>query len=343
MGKPAVSIIVPVYRVEDFLDRCVNSLLGQTKTDIEVILVDDESPDGCPAMCDEYARRDPRVRVVHKKNGGLGMACNSGLEVASGEFVAFCDSDDWVAPEMYADMYDAAMQENADVVYTGLERHNGVNAIGRLPHPGTTETFENKSEIETLMMDMVSSAPEIAVERRIQVSAKVVLYRKEIIDKYDIRFESERKLISEDLLFNLDYLNKARKAIVLPRYYYHYYVNENSITNNSVKDKKHDFENFHIHILSRYARFKNNTEFRNRADRLFIGYMRSYMGFIVNNTSMRAADKLTRIGDMCSSPNWRIIEARYPISVMPVKHRLVLKLILGKRRRMLYALFRLFC
>lgn len=96
MSNPKVSIIVPIYNVEKYLDRCMASLLNQTLEDIEIIMVDDGSPDRCPKMCDEYAKKDSRVKVVHKKNGGLGYARNSGLDVATGEYVAFVDSDDYV-------------------------------------------------------------------------------------------------------------------------------------------------------------------------------------------------------------------------------------------------------
>jgi len=94
--KPKVSVIVPIYNVEKYFERCMRSLLNQTLKEIEIILVDDESPDNCPAMCDEYAGTDNRVKVIHKKNEGLGFARNSGLEIATGEYVAFVDSDDFV-------------------------------------------------------------------------------------------------------------------------------------------------------------------------------------------------------------------------------------------------------
>ena len=99
--KPKVSIIVPVYNVEKYLVRCMESLLNQTLKEIEIILVDDGSPDNCPQMCDEYARRDSRVKVIHKSNAGLGYARNSGLDVAVGEYIAFVDSDDYVDTSMY--------------------------------------------------------------------------------------------------------------------------------------------------------------------------------------------------------------------------------------------------
>ena len=97
--------MVPIYKVEKYLDRCMTSLLGQTLHDIEIIMVDDESPDGCPQMCDVYAQKDERIKVIHKHNGGLGLARNSGLEVAEGEFVAFIDSDDYVELDMMEKLY----------------------------------------------------------------------------------------------------------------------------------------------------------------------------------------------------------------------------------------------
>ena len=117
---PKISVIVPVYRVEKYLGRCVNSLLGQTLSDIEIILVDDGSPDGCPALCDEFAKKDGRIKVLHKENEGLGLARNSGMSLAVGEYIAFVDSDDYVKSEMYRTLYEAAQRENADIAMCGL-------------------------------------------------------------------------------------------------------------------------------------------------------------------------------------------------------------------------------
>lgn len=94
--RPKVSIVVPIYNVEKYLHRCVNSLIRQTLKDIEIILVDDGSPDNCPKICDEYKNKDIRVKVIHKKNAGLGLARNSGLDEAKGEYVVFVDSDDFI-------------------------------------------------------------------------------------------------------------------------------------------------------------------------------------------------------------------------------------------------------
>lgn len=117
---PEVSIIVPVYRVEPYLRKCVDSILTQTLTDLELILIDDGSPDNCGAICDEYARQDARVLVIHQQNAGVSAARNAGLDAARGDYIGFVDSDDWIEPEMYATMLRTAKESGADVVVCGV-------------------------------------------------------------------------------------------------------------------------------------------------------------------------------------------------------------------------------
>ena len=95
-----ISVIVPVYKVEDYLDRCVESIVNQTYWNLEIILVDDGSPDNCPAMCDDWAAKDSRIKVIHKENGGLSDARNAGMTVATGELMGLVDRDDWISPDM---------------------------------------------------------------------------------------------------------------------------------------------------------------------------------------------------------------------------------------------------
>ena len=117
--KPLISVIVPVYKVEDYLGRCVDSLLNQTYENLEIILVDDGSPDGSGKICDAYAERDGRVRVIHKENGGLSSARNAGLDIAGGEYVGFVDSDDWMDEHTYEWFMDMMLQEDLKLVCAG--------------------------------------------------------------------------------------------------------------------------------------------------------------------------------------------------------------------------------
>lgn len=117
---PAISVIIPVYRVERYLDACVASVVAQTFRDLEIVLVDDGSPDGCPALCEAWARKDPRIRVVHRENGGLSAARNSGLEVATGQFVTFLDADDTLEPDTLRRAWEAQQAHNAEMVIINL-------------------------------------------------------------------------------------------------------------------------------------------------------------------------------------------------------------------------------
>ena len=114
-----VSVIIPIYKVEKYLSRCLDSVVNQTLEDIEIVLVDDGSPDSCPEICDRYAKKDSRIKVIHKKNEGLGYARNSGMLIATGEYIAFLDSDDYVSKDMYEKVYSELKRTDADCCVTG--------------------------------------------------------------------------------------------------------------------------------------------------------------------------------------------------------------------------------
>ena len=119
---PIISVIVPVYKVEPYLARCVDSILAQTYTDFELILVDDCSPDNCGAMCDAYAEQDKRIRVIHKKNGGLSDARNVGIEFAKGDYITFIDSDDLVHPQTFELLMQSLKKSEAEISMCGFQR-----------------------------------------------------------------------------------------------------------------------------------------------------------------------------------------------------------------------------
>ncbi len=121
MSTPKISVIVPVYKVEAYLDQCISSIVNQTYPNLEIILVDDGSPDNCPAMCDTWAEKDQRIRVIHKPNGGLSDARNAGMAAATGELMAFVDSDDYLAPDMYEHLYQCMLQDESDISACGVQ------------------------------------------------------------------------------------------------------------------------------------------------------------------------------------------------------------------------------
>ena len=148
MNSPSISIIIPVYKAEKYLHRCVDSVLAQTFTNFELILIDDGSPDNSGAICDEYAKQDGRVKVFHQKNQGVSVARNLGIEQAKGEWIAFIDSDDWVENTMYEEMYHTASLANADIA--------GCNFWEIFPtHVSVINTFYTSQSL--FLSDIISS------------------------------------------------------------------------------------------------------------------------------------------------------------------------------------------
>ena len=188
-----ISIIVPIYNVQKYLDRCMKTLLNQTYRNIEIILVDDESPDECPKMCEEYTKIDQRVKVIHKKNGGLGFARNSGLEIAQGKYIIFVDSDDYVTENMCHLLYEAAKKYEADVVYGGIFYADG-EKIKESKVVTKERVWKGKQEVKDLLLDFIATEPNEKKDTIMEVSVWKALFRKKVFDEYDISFVSEKRI-----------------------------------------------------------------------------------------------------------------------------------------------------
>ena len=151
---PTISVVVPVYKVEPYLDRCVESILAQTVTDLEIILVDDGSPDSCPAMCDAWAAREPRIRVIHKPNGGLSSARNAGVDAARGAYIGFVDSDDYILPDMYRRLLAAIREHDAELAICGyayVDQESGaVDAVETGKSPLKDEVLSREQAYEKI-------------------------------------------------------------------------------------------------------------------------------------------------------------------------------------------------
>lgn len=219
MGE-LVSVIVPVYKVEKTLDRCLESLINQTYKNLEIILVDDGSPDNCGKMCDDWQKRDSRIKVVHKGNGGLGDARNRGLDIATGEYVAFVDSDDTVRQDTY-EIAVNSINRDADILIFGM---NITDPQGVNPDRSLGFDFELRTN-EDWKLNGVKF-----LDSWYAVVAWNKLYRKAIIDKYSLRFETLRT-ISEDVVFNYRYFNCCSVIKCIPYPLYNYYFSEGNRIN----------------------------------------------------------------------------------------------------------------
>lgn len=214
-----VSIIIPVYNCERYLDRCVESVLQQTYRNIELILVDDGSTDGSGKCCDTWAERDSRVKVIHQANGGVSAARNAGLDMVTGDYIGFVDADDWVEPDLVECVLGAAVTNNADMVlfdpFVHIENRNAttIDSIHFFPE----SVLLTKGEITPEKLRFVAGA----IWR--------FVYRRKILEDHKIRFETQLPL-SEDKIFNIAALGCSDLVFYLRKPFYHYWINGGSAT-----------------------------------------------------------------------------------------------------------------
>ena len=226
MEKPAVSVIVPVYKVEAYLDRCVESILRQTFDDFEIILVDDGSPDKSPEMCDAWAEKDARIQVIHKENGGASAARNAGLRSAAGQFIAFVDSDDWIEPHMFERLVGLIRENDADMCLTDFRSNDGQQTIRQEGTP-RIEIWDRKK----------------CLDRFFRVNGEdshyymhSCLFRRDFLEGFS--FEEGR--MNEDVLANYWFAVHCKKAVHTDEPLYNYFVNKEGVTRNSFSVRKMD-------------------------------------------------------------------------------------------------------
>lgn len=226
-----VSVIIPVYNAERYLRQCVDSVLSQTLRELEVILVDDGSVDRSGEICDEYARANGRVRVIHKQNGGAGFARNAGLESAKGEYVTFLDSDDYIDPDMYAVMYRRAKEAQADICCCGMRRVKDGVILKTGDTVGTDRIYRGKEELRRVLLDFLGPEVSSAKEQRLLgASSCTALFSIKPIREYGLRFMSEREVLSEDTMFKLEYLTHITCICVLSNVFYNYRITQGSLS-----------------------------------------------------------------------------------------------------------------
>lgn len=325
-----VSIVVPVYNVEKYLNECVDSLLKQTYKNIEIILVDDGSTDSSGNICDEYLEKYPDIiKVVHKRNEGLGYARNSGLEIAGGHYVTFVDSDDYADEDLVEVLVSAAENKKADVVIGGFKRvTNRGEIVFREKY--SPEIFEGDEVCNRLFLRMLGSSPERS--DAIRMSVWNALYSMRIIGENAIKFPSERVFISEDIVFDSYFYPKANRAVIISSEAYNYRVNEQSLT---AKYKPDRFEkNLHLYkeLEKRIIQLELGTEAIYRAQRqLFVnirGCIRQEKKTISQKSIIEASKTVDKI---CECEELQKIITKYPVKKLGIKQFIFVMLLRHKK------------
>jgi glycosyltransferase involved in cell wall biosynthesis len=221
-----LSLIIPIYKVEKYLNRCVDSIINQTYTNLEIILVDDGSPDNCGIICDKYAVSDSRIKVIHKPNGGLSDARNAGLDVATGEYIGFIDSDDFIHPGMYENLLKRAGKYNADIAQCSFRRVTGDEMV-------EATQSDNEKVISNLeALDYIYTP--FCVD---YIVAWNKLYKKELFD--NLRFPKSK--IHEDEFTTYKLFYRSRIIVICDKKYYYYFQSPNSIIRSNFNVKKLDY------------------------------------------------------------------------------------------------------
>ena len=231
MTKGLVSIVVPIYKAENYLNRCVESIVNQTYTNLEIILVDDGSPDNCPQICDQWAEKDSRVKVIHQDNGGLSSARNQGMSIATGEYICFFDSDDYVDLNTIRHAYDLVEKHQAEVVVYGYHNVNSNGEIvgTRIPR-GEQEAYAGEAVQEEFLPEIVARDPRTGVGMGAVLSAWSMMASLELIRRENWSFVSEREILSEDVYSLLALYKYVNKVAILSEALYYYCENLSSVS-----------------------------------------------------------------------------------------------------------------
>lgn len=352
MPKPKVSIIIPVYNVEKYIERCVNSLKNQTLTDIEIILVDDSSTDSSLKICKSLAKEDPRIKVITKVNEGAGYARNAALEIATGEYIGFVDSDDYVEKDMFLTLYNKAIEYGSDLVMSGVKFVDGnmFSEQGDCVQKNYFENdthFETEEELKKLRMGIIGATPDDADDSKYGMSIWKNLFRHEIIKENNLKFESEREMLSEDALFMVDFIACIKKATGIKNAFYNYCRNGDSISKSYKKDRFQKSLVFVKEAQKRFCKDIEENEYRIYIDRFWQAMCR----VICSQEIMHAQEKgvkyvqlRQRLKAVCTHELTQKTLNSYPIFKLPLKQRVfayamkyklyfLLKLLVGLRSR----------
>ena len=338
MAEPFVSIIVPVYKVpEQYLRKCIESTMMQTLQNIEILLVDDGSPDQCGEICDAYAEKDSRVKALHKQNGGLSSARNYGCRAARGKWIMFVDGDDWIEPDMCQTMYNAGEEKQVQLVMCGIMKDYGKSDTEYKFYLEDGKVYKGK-ECKWLQQQL------LVYNGNIAVAYSKLIDRKLLIDNRIFHGEVLRQG-AEGLEFNLRLFEKLESATFINKPFYHYIYNENSISA-SHNEANHEFVIKCFEKIKAFIDTSDNKEmlmpwFDNRL--LYVIVTTAISGYFNPTNTEPYADKKRKYAAYLEKPivkealqtkNTVGIGKQREVVLFFIKHRMYLMLdIMGRMRK----------
>lgn len=314
-----ISIIVPIYNIEKYLARSLESLINQTYPHLEFILVNDGSKDNSLAICQEYAQKDRRIKVLDKVNEGVSVARNTGLEAATGSYIGFIDPDDWIEPHMYEQLYHHIKKWDSPVCLCNYFKDSKKKSVPKM-FAFKDELLEGKSIIEKLVNDMVGMPDLMPTYVLVMGCVWRGLFKKEFLDHHQLRFVPGVSIM-EDLVFMVQTLLKCDKVAIDQGVYYHYVQNPSSVLHTYNKRLWEDQVKVYELLEKSFIEAQLEEEMRSRLDFRYIGMV---LSAIKNETYMKKEsdlkDTVAHIKQICQDDKLKfVLERVKPIQVLEKK------------------------
>ena len=314
--EPLISVIIPVYKVEEYLDKCVSSVIEQTYKNLEIILVDDGSPDNCPKMCDDWAKKDNRIKVIHKKNGGVSSARNIGIKESKGEWITFIDSDDWIDENFIKKLYQVSLNNKSDVVISSYYRVTN----DKYEKINTSVNILNFNNYEYLIKALNPQTGYGFCHMRI--------IKKEKINNF--YFDEELK-VTEDALFNIKLAKNIKNVSFLGEPLYYYRINNQSV----VKKYDKDYPNKYLEGIKKikkyiFSEYSNKDILQNYYNFVAYHVMLIAVNYCYNYENeesrkiklLRNICKISEYNDGIKNSNYQNISLTRKITLFTLKHKL---------------------
>lgn len=315
-----VTVVVPVYKVEEYLNRCVESIVNQSYTKLQIILVDDGSPDSCPQMCEEWKKRDERIGVIHKQNAGLGMARNSGMDMAEGTYITFVDSDDYIALNTIEKLVALAQKNDSDVCYYGcvdvVDGEENTKVAPKKLH------YEGEEVQKEFGMGLLGNLPEDGQSIFSGGSSCYAFYKLSFLKENNIRFNSEKeKYISEDVMFNVNVCSYAKILDILPESLYYYVIRKSDSLRSTYRaDRFEMMKIMHQALLEKGVQFGNAEEAKLRTSKYLLqaAIVCVKMELL---TEKKLRERIARIKFIVKDELLCNLMTKYPVKRLPFRQR----------------------
>ena len=335
-----VSVIIPVYNTEKYLDKCMESVVNQTYKDLQIILVDDGATDHSPQMCDAWAARDSRIRVIHKLNEGLGLTRNAGLDMAEGKYVCFLDSDDTIELNTIETCVFVLENNKAQACFyprKTFKEDGSYTVCKNIPDKLVFEGQEVMNEFATVYWGI---HPQDDADPFLHSSVCRGMFLRSAIEDHSLRFISERICLSEDVVFGLEFCKYVNKIIIIPEYFYNYTYNGTSLTKSYRPQRMQQAEELYRIMEKQLPSYEGCKDALLRCQHRYINMIQQCVEMEVSTRSLRGIhETVNNVKNICNNEFVRKIFSEFPLEYAKKNRKLFIEMILRKQSWLLMLLY----